>query len=302
MPDEPLPAWIEVGRWPSASRADDHALVLQAVGLAATVVATDDGRHYALIVGADDAARARGELARFVRENRGWPPRTVPFTPVTMGVGAALVYAALLAIAFMAEQQGSYGVHWRAVGAADAALMRDGAWWRAVTALTLHADIVHLGGNMLFGAVFGVILAQSAGAGAAWLTFVIAGGAGNAINAWWQPPSHLAIGASTGVFGLLGALAACDWMRRGRLRRHPLRRWASIIMGVALVLWFGVSRDPQVDVSAHIFGFIAGLPIGALVGGAPGSWFSERTQQVLTAAALALVVGAWAAALIWPSV
>lgn len=295
---DPQPAWVEVGRWGSATRADEHALVLQAVGVGSTIVELSDPAGYSLVVAASDAVRARDELTRFARENRGWPPRPVSLPPVTPGVGAALVYAALLAIAFLAQRQESWGVDWMTAGRADAALIRAGEWRRAITALTLHADVVHLSGNILFGAVFGVILAQGVGAGAAWLAFLIAGGAGNFINAWWQPPSHLAIGASTGVFGLLGAVAACDWMRRGRLRRHALRRWSPIIMGVALLLWFGMSREPNVDIAAHIFGFGAGLPIGALLAVAPASWSRERAQQILTVITIAVMAIAWATAVI----
>lgn len=302
--DEPPPAWVELGRWRSAARADDHALVLQAVGIRSAVARVDDspGEAYALIVQADDALRARVELDTFVGENRGWPPKPVELPPLTMGVGAALVYAALLTIAFMAQQQGSWGVDWLRAGSADAGLMRAGEWWRAVTSLSLHGDVVHLIGNVVFGALFGVILAQSIGAGAAWLVFVEAGALGNFLNAWWQTPDHVAIGASTGVFGLLGAQAAFDWMRRGRVRLHPMRRWAPIIMGVALLAWFGGSGNPQVeanrvDVAAHVFGFLAGLGLGALHGARSSSVLMRpRVQHALTAAALAIVVVAWALA------
>jgi membrane associated rhomboid family serine protease len=43
-----------------------------------------------------------------------------------------------------------------------------------VTALGLHLDLLHLAGNLAFGTVFGVMLAQSIGFGLAWLTFVTA--------------------------------------------------------------------------------------------------------------------------------
>lgn len=312
------PAWIEVGRSATVARVDEQALVLQAVGIRSAVNAIDDASYarFQLIVHAEDAERARHELRAFAGENRGWPPRPTPSTPVTMGVGAALIYVALMAIAFAAERQGSYGVDWLSAGSADAALIRHGEWWRAVTALSLHADVVHLAGNLLFGALFGVMFAQSVGAGSAWLTFVVAGGVGNAANAWWQSPMHSAIGASTGVFGLLGAQVACDWMRRGRIRLHPMRRWAPIIMGVALLAWFGGSGERQVnpgdltnalrdlgdahrvDIAAHVFGFCAGLGLGAWL-----AWQrmlrleTPRAQHALTAIAIGLVVVAWALAL-----
>lgn len=307
---EPPREWIEIGRWPSAARADDYALVLMAVGIR-SVVAVDGGQHE-LIVRTEDAERAREQLQTFIGENRGWPAKPVSLPPVTMGVGAALVYAALMGIAFAAQQQHSYGIDWLRLGSADAGLIRHGEWWRALTALSLHGDIVHLIGNVVFGALFGVMLAQSVGAGAAWLTFVIAGGLGNGVNAWWQSPEHLAIGASTGVFGLLGAQVACDWMRRGRIRLHPMRRWAPIIMGLALLAWFGGSGERQinpgsvpgafrdvgewhrVDIAAHVFGFVAGLGLGVLQGTRISRWlYAPRVQSVLTATAIGAMVLAW---------
>lgn len=315
--DAPAPAWVELGRWLSAARAEDHALVLHAVGIRYAIAQVDSeaGPQHALIVEAADADRARDQIARFVRENKGWPPKPVEIPPLTSGVGAALVYAALLVIVFAAQEQGSWGVDWLRTGSADAALMRGGEWWRSVTALTLHGDVVHLVGNIVFGALFGVMLAQSLGAGTAWLVFVTAGAIGNFVNAWWQLPEHIAIGASTGVFGLLGAQAAVDWMRRGRVRLHPLRRWAPIIMGVALLAWFGGSGetrvDPRevtnalrstvpiarVDIAAHVFGFVAGLGLGAMLAiRAAARLHTPRAQAVLTAATIGIVALAWALA------
>jgi len=309
-------AWIEVGRWPAAAQPDEYALVLQAVGIPSAVarVADELGIQHQLIVQLADAERAREELRKFAIENRGWPPKAVVAPPVTAGVGAALVYVALMIIAFAAERQWSYGVDWLSRGAADSGLMRSGEWWRAVTALSLHGDVVHLAGNLLFGALFGVMLAQSVGNGSAWLSFVAAGAIGNIANAWWQGPLHSSIGASTGVFGLLGAQVACDWMRRGRVRLHPMRRWAPIIMGIALLAWFGGSGERQlnpgdvtnafrtagtarVDIAAHIFGFAAGLGLGWLLASrAARSLAMPRAQRVLIATTIALFVVAWALA------
>lgn len=310
-------AWIEVGRWPTAARADEYALVLQAMGIRSAVAPIEgtSGNQHQLIVQVEDAERARDQLRTFTGENRGWPPRSVRSPLVTTGVGAALVYVALMIIAFAAARRGSYGVDWLSAGSADAGLIRSGEWWRVVTALSLHADVVHLAGNLLFGALFGVMLAQSVGSGSTWLTFVVAGGIGNWVNAWWQSPAHLAIGASTGVFGLLGAQVSCDWIRRGRIRHHPMRRWAPIIMGFALLAWFGGSGERQVDlgnvnntirdlselqrvdVAAHVFGFCAGLGVGALLAQRTIARLeTPRAQGALTATAIGLIALAWALA------
>jgi len=296
---QPRPASIEVGRWPTVERAEEHAVVLQAMGIGSAVVPieTEAADRYRLIVQSEDAERARDELRRFVGENRGWPPRAIVPPRVTVGVGGGVGYAGLMVLAFAAERQGSYGIDWLHAGRADAGLIRSGEWWRVVTALGLHADAVHLAGNLVFGALFGVMFAQSVGSGLTWLTFVVAGGIGNGMNAWWQEPSHLAIGASTGVFGLLGAQVACDWMRRGRIRHHAMRRWAPIIMGIALLAWLGGSGQGEwrrVDVSAAVLGARRGVGGGAQRGARRGASLQRpRVQGALTAAAIGLVVLAW---------
>ena len=217
--------------------------------------------------------------------------------PVSPGVGAALIYASLLVILYMASRQGSYGFDWLQSGEANAELIRHGAWWRTITALSLHADVAHLIGNIVFGGLFGVMLAQAIGAGPAWFVFIAAGAAGNGLNAWWQSGSHLSIGASTGVFALLGAQVACDQVRRSHVHVNTMRRWAPVILGVALLAWLGGSGDrttDRIDISAHVFGFAVGLGAGALFG-----WrtlrrpLAVRTQNAFTATALGAVVLAW---------
>ena len=46
-----------------------------------------------------------------------------------------------------------------------------GEWWRAFTALTLHADAGHLMANLLFGVLFAYPAAQLVGVGVAWLVW-----------------------------------------------------------------------------------------------------------------------------------
>ncbi len=104
-----------------------------------------------------------------------------------------------------------------------AGLIREGEWWRAVTALGLHADAVHLAGNMVFGIVFGFLAGELLGWGLAWFGMLLAGALGNALNAFVQAPGHTSIGASTAVFATLGILAAYTWKRR----RTQINRWVA---------------------------------------------------------------------------
>jgi membrane associated rhomboid family serine protease len=306
----PHTAWIEVSRAPARKTVHEHGLVLQAVGIVSGMVFAD-GAHV-LIVRAEDLERAREELEKYARENRGWPPREEAPPVMSQGINAAIVYGGILALCYIAQTRESYGIDWWSAGSASAARIHQGEWWRAVTALCLHGDFLHLAGNIVFGALFGVILAQSVGSGMAWLTFVITGGMGNWLNAWVQEPSHTSIGASTAVFGMLGVQVTYEWMRRRELSYNRLRRYAPFVAGAALLAWLGgggQSIDPhempdklddlnaaiqKIDVWAHVLGFAAGLVLGAILGVVKKKITpAARGQFGLAAIAAGVVVLAW---------
>lgn len=288
--------------------------MLHAMGVPSVTV--DVGEVTVVVVSAEDAERARSELAKYERENEGAaPPEATP--PISRGVAAAVAFGWLVALVAVLQLNGAFGFDWWSAGMADAGLIRHGAWWRAVTALCLHADLLHLTANVIFGALFGVMLAQSVGSGIAWLGFVLSGAVGNWLNAWAQSPSHRSIGASTAVFGILGIQVAYDWMQRGRLHYGRVRRWAPIFMGLVLLAWLGgggggghidtgdipqalrnVGAVQRIDVGAHILGFGAGVGLGALLGLHKGPLRVSRFgQALLGGVAIALVALAWALAL-----
>lgn len=205
---------------------------------------------------------------------------------MSWGIAAAAVYAAVLAVFW---RGGAYEA-----GRADAAAIRAGAWWRAVTALTLHADLPHIAGNLLFGSIFGVMLAESVGFGVAWLGFVLTGALGNLANAWIQPPTHLAVGASTGIFGMLGMQVAFDAIRR-RASLGTIRRWAPFVVGAGMLAWLGGGRPGEpIDVGAHVLGFLSGIVLGTLLG-RPALRIprTAAVQGAIGIAAIALVAATW---------
>ncbi len=155
--------------------------------------------------------RAGYELAEYDRENR---PRPKPALPsVWEGADAALAYSTLLIVVYVAAGRHMFGLDWETAGYAEAGRIVGGEWWRALTALTLHADLGHLASNVFAGSVLGIFLAQTLGPGLTWLAILLAGGAGNALNAFAEPAQYTSIGASTSVFAALGLLAAFAWRR-----------------------------------------------------------------------------------------
>src|SRR5262249_44493382 len=145
---------------PRRHRAEDHSLVLSAMGIPHFL--DHVGAEHALLVPEWRAEEARRELELYRRENSLL--RRVERLPARWADGLFGGAGFLLAIAAfppLAWGQ-AFGRDWTAVGLADAGRILSGEGWRCVTALTLHADFAHLLANMLFGTLFATLLCQDA--------------------------------------------------------------------------------------------------------------------------------------------
>jgi membrane associated rhomboid family serine protease len=284
--------YVEVFRTNRSRTCRRRALVLSAMGIPHSV--EGGGGIFSLLVSRADEARAREQLALYESENRNWNRGREALVLHPIGAAGVAAYAILLCAGYVLSH-GQDGSRWLDAGRTDSDAMRAGEWWRAATALFLHADLSHLAGNLLFGAMFGLLLTQLFGVGLAWATGLATGIAGNVLNALVQA-DHRSIGASTAVFGMLGALSAFRWAKR---RHFPAaERWMPLGIGAVLLGWFGVSADEQTDVLAHLFGFGSGLVAGVSYGLLERRLRAGLAAQVLAGlAAVGAVVGAWLVAL-----
>lgn len=280
-----------------AKACREHSLVLNAVGIKHEVRCVEG--EFTLVVSAADAARSRTELEAYASENRNWPEAEPSFPQLSGGRVGLLGYVAVLVLVAVACRVDALGLDWFTAGKTHAGLIREGQWWRAVTALTLHVDGTHLLGNVLIGGLVGLFAGQMLGSGLAWLSILLAGTAGNLANAWIRPAGHTSVGASTAVFASLGLVAACAWWYRptGAGRASSLARWAPIVGAVVLLSFLGTGGE-RTDVAAHVTGFLSGLILGALYGALGDRLrLGSAWQILLGVAALALIGIAWALAL-----
>jgi len=297
MPEEDPVVVFESAR---PREAAERALVLQAVGIRHEIL--PDGSRSLLIVPADEAAQARHELDTWQSENRGWrPPRPMPtFRRLNPWPGLA-GYLLLMCLFAWTSAQSLWGLDWFGAGRVNAALVRDGEWWRTVTALTLHVDLGHLTANLVFGLAFGLFAGHYLGAGVAWLAILAAGALGNATNALIQPADHNAVGASTAIFGALGLIAAFAWRRR----LYPQDRWVyrlgPIVGAIALLAYTG-SGGERTDVGAHLTGFLCGAGLGLLAARLDTERLTApRTQVAAGLVTFAIIALAWTRAFAhWP--
>ncbi len=250
----------------------------------------------ALIVQVRDQTRALAELEAHERENQEWQTPAPPALTKANGWSGVLVYCVLLLAVAMLARRYAFGRDWLAAGRMQAGLVCEGEWWRTVTALTLHADGSHLVANLAFGILFGVFVGQLLGSGFAWFSILIAGAFGNALNAWVQPPTHNAVGASTALFAALGLLSAYTW-RRQQAERRWTRRLAPLAGGVALLGLTGAGGEGT-DVIAHLTGFFSGLLLGATYGSLANRLrLNARMQLAFGSLTIGLLAFAWISAL-----
>jgi membrane associated rhomboid family serine protease len=243
----------------TSRQADEWALVLSAAGIPNAV--EPDGGGWVVLAPAADAVRAQGALAAYDDERRrDVPTASVPLEPYPWMSGVAV--GLLLLWLFSVTGTRASGSPWVQRGAADAGRIVAGELWRAVTALTLHADLVHVAGNALAAAVLLPPIVQRLGAGVALLLVLLAGACGNVLAAIAHDPRHVAVGASTATFGALGVLVALRLVPGEALRRA--RRWMAPVAGVVLLAMLGAA--PGSDLTAHAFGFGAGLVLGVIAG------------------------------------
>jgi membrane associated rhomboid family serine protease len=151
-------------------------------------------------------------------------------------------------------------------------LVQLGEWWRLITAAFLHIGPVHLAMNMLALLLFGAELERQLGR---WrflgLYVVSALGGSTAIQLFGDPGGYVA-GASTAIYGLLGALGVLMLAHRQDIR------------GVLTLLAINVfiSFLPGVSLLGHLGGLVA----GAL---AAGVLLATRRRERLQLPALALL-------------
>lgn len=254
-------------------------------------------RGWRLRVPASSFDAACKELRSYVEENRNWPPFLPPVRPMVENTIPTLCVLLLLATfhnltTLDINLMGQYPVQWAEIGQARASDILGGEWWRLLTALTLHADALHLLSNLAIGGIFVIYLCRDLGSGLAWTLILLAGAFGNLANAYVQLPSHASIGSSTAVFGAVGILGAVTMTR---YRHHLRRRWPLPVAAALSLLALLGTEGEKTDLGAHLFGFcfgsLFGLVAELLVGyfGRPG----RLVNALLAVTGASVLVCAW---------
>ena len=263
LASDPFPdGSVEAGVYATYEEGFEHSIVMLAMGETCWLVSTDRGHHLLVELTALDAARR--QLAFFDRERIGWPPRPfVDDAPRSMRLSASpLVWVLGVCAVYWAQGERS--------GLTEAGLLDarrvfgHGEWWRAWTALWLHADVGHLVSNVASGWMVFSAVVTTFGQRVGWSLIVGAAITGNlATVALHAGDDYRSLGASTAVFAALGLLVGRAVRVTSRSGHpHRLRTLLTPLFAGLIVLGLYGAGGVQVDVLAHAMGFGAGLLFG----------------------------------------
>jgi rhomboid protease GluP len=242
----------------SERQAMDWSLVLASQGIDATIIAFPEQAKWGLEISENERERALDAIRSFRLENRGWHlTRTLSEGTELRFHAGAIFWCVLLGM-----------IHWCSgvwpqiidAGNMDSVRVRAGEWWRLLTAVTLHADLAHLMGNVTFGVIMLALAMPRFGFGITLLLTFLSGMLGNLAGLMLYPLPYLGVGASGMMMGALGLLAVHS---AGLWRIHPRAfrlLWSSAGTGFLIFILFGM--NPKTDVVAHAGGFLSGAVMG----------------------------------------
>jgi membrane associated rhomboid family serine protease len=142
-------------------------------------------------------------------------------------------------------------------------------YWTILTAMFVHANFLHIFGNMLTLYFFGMFCLQLIDDKWFWVVYFIGGIFGNILYLLIGPTNSAVVGASGAIFAIGGIIAMMRPTQKVLLYFIiPMPLWVAI--GIAFVLTVFI---PGVAWQAHLGGLIVGL--------IAGFFFRQRERQRL---------------------
>lgn len=130
-------------------------------------------------------------------------------------------------------------------------------WADLITANFIHIGFAHLLSNMLSVLILGPMLEEYLGT-IRYLAIYLLSGVIACIGIYYFANDTVTAGASTAIFGLMGALAALVLTKRDHFKQHL--EFAIVIIGYNLYATF----QPGISIPAHIGGLVVGFTLTLL--------------------------------------
>jgi rhomboid protease GluP len=265
--------------------------------------------------GTDD--RPVGESSPILEEPRQVPsapqhvhvamPDAAPYvTYAIIGVTGFVFILQILSIAIFGRFSGGADLL-QLYGALIGNAVHRGELWRLITPILLHDNsfpFFHILFNMYALYIFGMNLERFFGHRRFLVLYLLGGFSGNVLSFLISSQRYTySVGASTAIFGLIGA-EAIFLIQNRKLFAGMFRRAISNIIFVAVINLFVIGSLPGIDNMGHVGGLLGGLiftwfagPLWKIEGISPALHFEDQRsfrEIVIGAATVILIFGALA--------
>ncbi|WEV38181.1 rhomboid family intramembrane serine protease [Lactobacillus sp. ESL0680] len=169
------------------------------------------------------------------------------------------------------------------------AVVAGGQWWRLFTAQFLHMGIMHIVSNAVMIYYLGIYMEQILGHWRFLIVYLLSGIGGNLLSLAMGSDQAISAGASTALFGLMGAMTAIGLRNRDNPVLVYLGKqafWLAVI-NIGLDLF-----DTNIDIQGHIGGFVTGLLLAIILGDRALQKYSEKWRVVAACVLIVYVVAA----------
>ena len=218
-------------------------------------------------------------------------PQSAPY--VTYSIIGITVFVYILQLASQALVQADLPI---AFFAKANDLIRQGQLWRLLTPALVHGSVMHIAFNMYALLSFGTGLERHFGHGRFLLLYVLGAFTGNVASFLFS--DGYSVGASTAIFGLLGAEAVFLIQNR-KVFAGRFRSAIGNIIFIAAINLFIIGSLPGIDNWGHIGGLLGGLvftsfagPLWEVEGIQPAYHLVDKRplREVITGAATVILI------------
>lgn len=189
-------------------------------------------------------------------------------------------------------------------GARINSAIRAGDLWRFITPAFLHGSLAHIFFNMYALLSIGGLLERHYG----YLRFIalyfLSAFSGNVFSFLFTGDNGYSIGASTAVFGLIGAQLIFFYQNRALFGSYARQAISNTLFVIAINLFIGLA--PSIDNWGHVGGLLGGAmfawfasPLWAVSGIAPDLKLQDQRESREIFSGIAIVVLVFGALAVW---
>ena len=136
----------------------------------------------------------------------------------------------------------------------------EGEYWRLITPIFMHGGFPHVLFNSFSLVLFGPALERMLGSGRFLLIYLLSGLIANVATLLLQPLTYTHVGSSGAIFGLFGYYLAIIMFRKHMLSKQN----SQIILTLCVVSLIMTFLQPNINITAHLFGLLGGFLLGAI--------------------------------------